>query len=214
MIADAEVTVNVGAGAPAGATGDTVCDPPALRGPISIWACTISIQNIADIRWASAFGSTASPTRKSMLSVPPPGIAEFWVSIVSTSVNRMVAPAMWSFSRLFGLSSSFWVIAGTLDRSWGIRGVPAFVTVWLSNGIGLPPTVEKGVIALVPLGANGICCLAGADASLAGPPAIDAIVPCALMVVPCGMEAIRATVVTDWAGSVVGGTITQIPGSR
>src|SRR5580704_15745116 len=111
----------------------------------------------------------------------------------------MCWPAMALRSTVFGSVSIAWVMVPAAMkgvRSCGMRAVPVAVAVWLGNGNRLAPAV--GVMST-----DGIV----------GGPANWVDVPCARIVVPCGIEAIRAT---SWpsAGSVVGGTQIQSPGSR
>ena len=49
---------------------------------------------------------------------------------------------------------------------------------------------------------------------MVGAPAFEPDVPWASMVAPCGIDAIRASDAAGTAGLVVGGTLSQIPGSK
>lgn len=93
---------------------------------------TVSIQNVASILSAWAFGALAVAL-KAMLSVPPPkrGLAGS-VEIEMMIVDVMAWDAMWSRSSVAGSVSIAWVIVPAAmkgARSCGIRAVSALVAV-------------------------------------------------------------------------------------
>src|SRR5450755_1510924 len=85
-------------------------------------------------------------------------------------------------------------------RFFGIRAVLSSVAIWLGNGIFFT--------GLLPI-TNGVMSTGG----MTGFPAAVDEVPWASIVVPCGIDAMRAMVAPS-AGLVVGGTASQIPGSK
>src|SRR5271165_3609533 len=119
---------------------------------------TVSIQKIADICSAWAFGlvAPACPSRKAMLSTPPPkegggggggGAVEMMMAIVFVIFCLLT---IWR-STVFGSSRMACVMvpaAMNLVRSCGILGVFGSVAVWLGNRIllaGFP--VTNGVMS-------------------------------------------------------------------
>src|SRR5271168_3243083 len=158
---------------------------------------TVSIQKIAAICKVWAFGALAAawPSKKAMLSTPPPksggvGAVEMIIAIVLS----IFCLATTSLSNLFGLSNNCCVIvpaAIKLLRSCGILGVFGLVAVWLANLILFAGfAVWNGVMS---------------TGFMSGAPATSTKLPCASMVVPCGIDAMRVTV-SPSAGRVVDGT--------
>src|SRR5215472_5973765 len=166
---------------------------------------TVSIQNVAPIRTALAFGllPAGSPCRNAMLSVPPPnrgaaGSVEMSISVVDV----MFCDAMWLRRKVLGSSSIACVIvpAATKDvRSCGIRTVSLLDAFWLGN-LRLTPgwPMKNGVMSLDPM---------------TGGPLLVEKVPWASIVVPWGIDAMRKTV-CGTLGSVVFGMHIQSPGSK
>jgi hypothetical protein len=74
VISVAGLTAKLATGLPALALPRTITDWPGPQAGTVIFSETVSIQNIAVIRIALAFGAVAalSPSRNAMLSVPPP----------------------------------------------------------------------------------------------------------------------------------------------
>src|SRR6266581_69278 len=141
--------------------------------------CTVSIQNVASILIACAFGPPAAalPTRKAMLSVPPPTSgAAGWLETEIVVVEMTFCDAMWLRRIVLGSFSMACVIVPAAMkevRSCGIRGVSLLVAVWLGNVILLPGE---------PM-ANGVMSTAG----IVGFPGLGPDeVPWASTVVPCG----------------------------
>src|SRR5580704_15934859 len=178
---------------------------PGSKTGTSMVYSTVSIQNVASIRTALALGLAAagSPSRKAMLSVPPPNRGEAGsLEMEMTVVDVMFCDAMWLRSRVLGSVSMAWVMVPAVmkgARFCGIRGVLSSVAFWLGKVIflaGLPITV--GVMSTT---------------GIVGFPVVVEKVPWASTVVPWGIDAMRATVAPS-AGSVVTGTDSQIPGSK
>src|SRR5215471_6154659 len=168
---------------------------------------TVSIQNVASIFTVWAFGAVplaaALPSRKAMLSVPPPNRgAAGWLEMEMVVVDVMFCEAMWLRTRVLGSVSMAWVMVPAAikgARFCGIRAVLLVAAVWLGKGI----LLWGGRVA------NGVMSTAG----MFGFPAAVDEVPWASTVVPCGIDAMRTTVGPS-AGSVVCGTAIQMPGSK
>src|ERR1700689_1797889 len=114
---------------------------------------TVSIQNVADICVALAFGvafPVGSPSRKAMLSVPPPNSGAAGMGLMLIARNGVTFWwAMWLARIRLGLSRMSWVIvpAATKEvRSCGIRSVFSSVTFWLGKR-NAGPFTKLGVIS-------------------------------------------------------------------
>ena len=124
----------------------------------TILCCTVSIQNVADIWTALAFGPefgpAAVPSRKAILAVPPPNSGDVGVvETVKTIVLVMVFPTLALRKMVFGSVNIAWVIvpaAMNLVRSCGNLGVSLLDAVWL----------VKVIFVLVPI-TNGVMSTAG-----------------------------------------------------
>ena len=123
-------TRKTGVGCPGLAGAGIFFDSPFFKIGIGSRCCTVSIQNVAVIATELAFGVViaAFPSRKAMLSVPPPNgtVESGGVPTVNTMVWVIFGPAIASRSTVLGSSRMACVIvpaAMKFVRSWGMRGV-------------------------------------------------------------------------------------------
>jgi hypothetical protein len=100
---------------------------PNLKMGMTILCSTVSIQNVAAIWTASALGlvAAASPSKKAILSVPPPNSGgKGKVETVKTIVSVIVSPAIASRRTVLGSFNIAWVIvpaAINFVKSWYSR---------------------------------------------------------------------------------------------
>src|SRR5215469_4768969 len=155
-------TRNFGTGCPASPVSAWIVNGgcPGLWTGTTMTCSTVSIQNVAVICKACAFGPAAaglvkaagSPRRKAMLSAPPPnsGVAGL-VETKIVVVEVMFCDAIWLRRSVLGSVNMACVMvpaAMKRVRSCGIRAVLLVVAVWLGKGnLLLGGAVENGVIS-------------------------------------------------------------------
>src|ERR1035438_10094136 len=136
-------TRNLGTGCPSAPVGAGMSSGgwPGSKTGTSMVNSTVSIQNVASIFVVWAFGvvAVALPSRKAMLSVPPPNRGEAGsLEMEMMVVDVMDCDAMWLRSRVLGLVSIACGRGAAVNeggRVCGIRAVLASAAVWVGNGI-------------------------------------------------------------------------------
>lgn len=149
-------TWNFGTGCPAPPPSAWITSGgwPGVKIGMMIMCSTVSIQNVAAIRTASAFGAVAAglPSKKAMLSVPPPnngavGLVEIWIVVV----EMMFCDAMWLRRSVLGSVNMACVMVPAAMkgvRFCGMRNVLLLLAVWLRKGtLLLGGAVRNGVMS-------------------------------------------------------------------
>jgi hypothetical protein len=94
-------------------------------------------------------GVLLSPSKKAMLSTPPPNSGAVGLVAIDITVKAVIfCPLMWLRRTVFGSSKMACVIVPALMkevRSCGSRAVPWAAAVWLWNGIGGPTLRQRRI---------------------------------------------------------------------